>query len=310
MAERLNIPFYAINFEEEFGRIIHYFISEYTAGRTPNPCVVCNTWLKFGKLMDYAESVGAAEIATGHYARLVKTADGRTALCRGLDPSKDQSYVLWGIRPEVLARLRFPVGDYRKEEIRRIAERLGMHHVAEKPDSQEICFVPDQDHARFIRANRAPQDTSGAIVTTDGREVGRHDGVEQFTIGQRKGLGVAFGEPRYVVRIDAKTREVVVGTKEELARRELTARGANWFVRPEGPTECQIKIRYRSPAMPAVVEMLSDDRFRVEFLVPCYGVAPGQAAVCYQRRRSARRRLDRYECATIKSSLHDVANGL
>jgi tRNA-specific 2-thiouridylase len=282
VAERLGIPFYAINFEQEFGRIIHYFIDEYTAGRTPNPCVVCNTWLKFGKLMDYAESVGAAEIATGHYARLAKTAEGRTALCCGLDPSKDQSYVLWGIRPDVLARLRFPVGEYCKEEIRRIADRLGMHHVAEKPDSQEICFVPDQDHARFIRANRAPQDTSGAIVTTDGREVGRHEGVERFTIGQRKGLGVAFGEPRYVVRIDATTREVVVGTKEDLARHELTARGANWFVRPEGPAECQVKIRYRSPAVPAVVEMISDDRFRVEFLAPCYGIAPGQAAVCYR----------------------------
>ncbi len=282
VAERLGIPFYAINFEEEFGRIIHYFISEYTAGRTPNPCVVCNTWLKFGKLMEYAQSVGAAEMATGHYTRLVKTPDGRTALCSGLDASKDQSYVLWGIRPDVLTRLRFPVGDYCKEEIRRIADRLGLHHVAEKPDSQEICFVPDQDHARFIRANRVPQDTSGAIVTTDGREVGRHEGVERFTIGQRKGLGVAFGEPRYVVRIDAQTREVVVGTKEDLARHELTARGANWFVRQEGLTECQVKIRYRSPAVPAVVEMLSEDRFRVEFLAPCYGVAPGQAAVCYQ----------------------------
>jgi tRNA-specific 2-thiouridylase len=282
VAERLNIPFYAINFEEEFGRIIQYFIGEYTSGRTPNPCVVCNTWLKFGKLLDYAASAGAAEIATGHYARLVKTDDGRTAVCRGLDADKDQSYVLWGIRPEVFGRLRFPVGEYRKEEIRRIAERLGLHHVAEKPDSQEICFVPDQDHARFIRANRPPQDTSGAIVTTDGREVGRHEGVEQFTIGQRKGLGVAFGEPRYVVRIDAQTRQVVVGTKEELARHNLAARGANWFFWPEDQLECQVKIRYRSPAVPAVVQRLSEDRFQVEFLEACYGVAPGQAAVCYR----------------------------
>ena len=162
VAERLGIPFYAINFQEEFGRIIQYFISEYTSGRTPNPCVVCNTWLKFGKLVDYADSVGAGQIATGHYARLLQTSDGRLALCRGLDPGKDQSYVLWGIRPEILASLQFPVGDYQKDEIRRIADRLGLHHVAEKPDSQEICFVPDQDHARFIRENRPPQDTSGA----------------------------------------------------------------------------------------------------------------------------------------------------
>jgi tRNA-specific 2-thiouridylase len=238
--------------------------------------------LKFGKLVEYADSVGAGQIATGHYARLVRRPDGRIALCRGLDPAKDQSYVLWGIRPEVLARLQFPVGDYHKEEIRRIADRFGLHHVAEKPDSQEICFVPDQDHARFIRENRPSQDTSGDIVTTGGRVVGRHEGVEKFTIGQRKGLGVAFGEPRYVVRIDSQSREVVVGTRDELARRELSARGANWFSPPQQRLECQVKIRYRSPAIAAKVEILPGDRFRVEFLDPCHGVAPGQAAVCYR----------------------------
>src|SRR5208282_2065624 len=190
--------------------------------------------------------------------------------------------VLWGIRPEALARLQFPVGDYQKEEIRQIADRLGLHHVAEKPDSQEICFVPDQDHARFIRQNRAPQDTGGEIVTTDGRVVGRHEGVEKYTIGQRKGLGVAFGEPRYVVRLDAATREVVVGTKDELARKELFARGANWFFQPGQRFECQVKIRYRSTALDAIVETLPGDRFHVEFQEPCYGVAPGQAAVCYR----------------------------
>ena len=294
VAERLEIPFYAINFEQEFDRIIQYFIAEYTVGRTPNPCVVCNTWLKFGKLVEYADSIGAEHIATGHYARLAPTlpltsgsgagVEGRRlALCRGLDAGKDQSYVLWGIRPEILARLRFPVGDYRKEEVRRIADRLGLQHVAEKPDSQEICFVPDQDHARFVRENRSPQDTSGHIVTTDGRVVGRHEGVERFTIGQRKGLGVAFGEPRYVVRIDPQSREVVVGAKSELARSRLSARGANWFFSPERRFECQVKIRYRSPALPAVVEPLAGDRFDVEFLEPCYGIAPGQAAVCYCR---------------------------
>ena len=282
VAQRLGIPFYAINFEQEFDRIIQYFISEYTSGRTPNPCVVCNTWLKFGKLVDYADSVGAPQIATGHYARLAQMPDGRLALCRGLDPGKDQSYVLWGIRPELLARLQFPVGDYQKDEIRRIAERLGLRRVAEKPDSQEICFVPDQDHARFIREHRPPQETSGQIVTTDGRVAGRHEGVEKFTIGQRKGLGVAFGEPRYVVRIDARSREVVVGLKEELARHELSARGANWFYPPERRFECQVKIRYRSAAVGAIVEILPDARFRVEFPEPCYGVAPGQAAVCYR----------------------------
>jgi len=282
VAEQLGIPFYAINFQEEFGRIIHYFISEYTSGRTPNPCVVCNTWLKFGKLIDYADSIGARQIATGHYARLLQAPDGRTTLRRGLDPGKDQSYVLWGIRPEVLARLQFPVGDYKKEEIRRLADRLGLRHVAEKPDSQEICFVPDQDHARFIRQNRSAQDSSGEIVTTDGRVVGRHAGLEKFTIGQRKGLGIAFGEPRYVVRIDPQSRAVVVGTKDELARQELTARGANWFFPTPRQFECRVKIRYRSSAVAAIVETLPDDRFRVVFPEPCYGVAPGQAVVCYR----------------------------
>jgi tRNA-specific 2-thiouridylase len=182
----------------------------------------------------------------------------------------------------VLARLEFPVGDYGKDEIRRIANRLGFRHVADKPDSQEICFVPDQNHARFVRENRPPQDTSGDIVTTDGRVVGHHEGIEKFTIGQRKGLGVAFGEPRYVVRIDAASRQVVLGTREDLSRRGLTANGANWFLPPSGRCECQVKIRYRSLAAPALVEALSPDRFRVEFLEPCYGVAPGQAAVCYR----------------------------
>ena len=211
VAERLEIPFYAINFEHEFGRIIHYFISEYTAGRTPNPCVVCNTWLKFGKLVEYADSVGAPQIATGHYARLVPTTDGRLALCRGLDPGKDQSYVLWGIRPNSFLGCNFLLAGTRRKKSARLPIDLEMHHVAEKPDSQEICFVPDQDHARFIRENREAQDTSGPIVTTTGAVVGRHEGVERFTIGQRKGLGVAFGEPRYVVRLDAQSREVVVG---------------------------------------------------------------------------------------------------
>ncbi len=282
VAQRLQIPFYAINFEHEFGRIINYFITEYTAGRTPNPCVVCNTWLKFGKLMEYADSVGAGQIATGHYARLVTGADGQVELRCGLDGTKDQSYVLWGIQRDVLTRLQFPVGDYRKEHIRQIAERLGLFHVADKPDSQEICFVPDQDHARFIRENRPPIDTAGEVVTTDGRVVGQHEGVERFTIGQRKGLGIAFGEPRFVVRLDAATRQVVVGTRDDLARTELTAYGANWLFDFESSFTCQVKIRYRSAALEAQVEMLPENRFHVRFLEPCYGVAPGQAAVCYR----------------------------
>lgn len=281
VADVLGIPFYAVNFEQEFAGIVDYFVREYTAGRTPNPCIVCNNRLKFGRLLAYADSVGAELVATGHYARLTATEDGQLALRRGRDSGKDQSYVLFGIPREVLPRLRFPVGEHTKEEIRGFARRLGLR-VAEKPDSQEICFVPDRDHARFVRQHRGGIDTSGEIVTTDGRVVGRHEGLEHFTIGQRKGLRTAFGERRYVVRIESAARRVVIGTRDDLARRELSASGANWLTQPpEGATGCQVKIRYRSPAIGAILEPFPPDRFRVAFDEPCQGVAPGQAAVCY-----------------------------
>ena len=282
VAERLEVPFYAVNFEEEFDRIIDYFVDEYAAGRTPNPCILCNTWLKFGKLFAYADGVGADFVATGHYARLVPAeATGQPALCRGRDSWKDQSYVLFGIDRTRLDRLLLPVGEYRKDDIRQIAGRLGLR-VADKPDSQEICFVPDQDHARLVRRRRGEADTSGEVVTTDGAVVGRHEGIERFTIGQRKGLGIAFGERRFVVRLEPETRRVVVGTREDLARSELTAGEANWLVdEPAGPIRCEVKIRYRSRAVGATVEPLGAGRFAVRFDEPRHGVAPGQAAVCY-----------------------------
>jgi len=287
VADMLDIPFYALNLQREFGRIIEYFVAEYTAGHTPNPCIVCNTWLKFGKLVEYADSVGADFVATGHYARLVPTANGEIALCRGRDESKDQSYVLFGIQRSLLPRLKFPVGEYHKEEIREIAGRVGFA-VAAKRDSQEICFVPDQNHARFVRRHRGEIDTSGEIVTTDGTVVGRHEGFEQFTVGQRKGLRLAFGERRYVVRIEPESRRVVIGTWNELARTELTAGGANWLVQQRPPLpaiRAQVKIRYRSRPVEAVVELLPGNRFLVSFDRPCHGVAPGQAAVCYDGER-------------------------
>jgi len=293
VADALGIPFYAINFQEDFGRIVDYFCDEYVAGRTPNPCIVCNTWLKFGKLLEYADGVAAGFVATGHYARLVLSGQqggyvasvkegGLPALCRGRDPAKDQSYVLFGVSRSLLPRLSLPVGEYRKEEIRRFAAALGLR-VADKPDSQEICFVPDRDHARLVRERRGAVDTSGEIVTTEGRVVGRHGGLEHFTVGQRKGLGVALGGRRYVVRIEPQSRRVVVGTLEELARRDLTAGRANWLVEPPvAPLACEVKIRYRSPAVKATVEPLEGGRFRVRFDEPCRGIAPGQAAVCYE----------------------------
>lgn len=285
VADRLGIPFYAVNLEQDFSRIVEHFVAQYTAGRTPNPCILCNTWIKFGKLFEYADRLNADDVATGHYARLTRMPDGELALCRGIDPAKDQSYVLFGIDRRLLPRLMFPVGGYRKEEIRQSAEEFGLR-VAAKRDSQEICFVPDQDHARFVRERRGAIDTSGEIVTTDGEVVGRHDGFERFTVGQRKGLRVALGEPRYVVRIEPETRRVVIGLREDLARMELTAAGVHWLIDPPcEPLRCQVKIRYRSRATGARVTPLSDGRFHVAFDEACYAVAPGQAAVCYQGER-------------------------
>ncbi len=284
-AAMLDVPFYAVDFHHEFDRIVAYFADEYTAGRTPNPCIVCNTWLKFGKLFEAAHNIGAECVATGHHARVVRYETGDWALCRGRDPAKDQSYALFGIPRHRLPSVRFPVGEYRKEAVRAFAAELGFH-VAEKPDSQELCFVSPGQHAAFVRRRRPQRDTSGEIVTTDGRRVGRHGGIEGFTVGQRKGLRVALGEPYYVVRIEPDTNRVVLGRRDELAREELTAAGANWLVDPpRRPWRCDVKIRYRSPAEPAEVLVLGERRFRVCFERPRHGVAPGQAVVCYQDER-------------------------
>lgn len=291
VADRLDIPFYAVNFEDQFGRIMDYFVEEYSAGRTPNPCVMCNNWLKFGKLVDYADGVGADFVATGHYARLAPDGQGGVpALLRGRDLGKDQSYVLFGLDRGILSRVMFPVGDWRKEDLRGCARDLGLR-VADKPDSQEICFVADGDYASFVRRRREAQaslgtvchdDASGEIVTVDGRLVGRHDGLEHFTIGQRKGLGIALGSPQYVVRLEPAERRVVIGPREALACREATASRANWLIdEPAGSLRCQVKIRYQSKPAPATVEARPGGRIQATFDEPQYGVAPGQALVCY-----------------------------
>ena len=256
VADMLGIPFYTVNFQQEFTRIVDYFVAQYTAGRTPNPCIVCNTWLKFGKLFEYADRLGAEFVATGHYARLVSLPGGEIALCRGRDPSKDQSYVLFGVPRRLLPRLMFPVGEHRKEAIRAMAQRLRLP-VAAKRDSQEICFVPGQDHAQFIRRRRGGADTSGEIITTGGVVVGRHAGFEQFTVGQRKGLRLAFGEPRYVVRIEADSRRVVIGVHDELARNELTAGEANWLVESR---ESRVESGESEPVCSALLRRPLDSR--------------------------------------------------
>lgn len=283
VADRLDIPFHALNFQDAFGRIKDYFVDEYLSGRTPNPCVQCNNWLKFGKLWDFAQQVGANHIATGHYARIEAAQDGHgPSLLMGMDLTKDQSYVLFGLPQNLLEHVLFPVGDKTKVEIRERAKEAGLR-VHDKPDSQEICFVPDQDYAGFIRRYRGEVDTSGELVDTAGKVVGHHQGFEHFTIGQRKGLGVTFGTPRYVVKVEPETKRVVIGHKEDLARTSLEANRLNWFLK-DVPTEfsCSAKIRYLHRPASCHVTRLGPDQIRVDFDDAQYGVAPGQAVVLYE----------------------------
>jgi tRNA-specific 2-thiouridylase len=281
VADRLDIPFYALDFEHEFGRIMDYFADEYAVGRTPNPCVVCNNWLKFGKLWSYGKQFDADYIATGHYVRL-ETIDGEPQLLRGIDPDKDQSYVLFGLRRSLLPKLLFPVGGFRKEEIRNLAREAGLS-VAEKPDSVEICFVPDNDHFAFVKRHRPDRDTSGVIRDTAGTVLAEHDGIEKFTIGQRKGLGFGSASRRYVLQIVPSTHDVVVGDREELFASALRALKMNWLIEaPTGPLHCQAKIRYRASAVPCVVTAGADESAHVAFAEPQSAITPGQAVVLYQ----------------------------
>jgi tRNA-specific 2-thiouridylase len=282
VADRLDIPYYALDFERDFARIMDNFADEYAAGRTPNPCVMCNIWLKFGKLWSYGRQVGADFVATGHYAQVARAADGSLRVARAVDRGKDQSYVLFGLRRELLPHVLFPVGGYTKAEIRAIARTQGLP-VHDKPDSQEICFVPDDDYLGFVRARRPGLDTSGAVVDEDGTPLGRHGGIEAFTIGQRRGLGVALGEPRYVVQIEPMSRTVTVGRRSSLDRRGLEAARFNWQgPEPEGPVPCLAQVRARHAAVAAMVEPLADGKARVVFDAPVPAITPGQAVTVYQ----------------------------
>jgi tRNA-specific 2-thiouridylase len=280
VADRLDIPFYALDFEREFDRVLDYFADEYLAGRTPNPCVVCNSWLKFGHLWDYARQLEADHIATGHYARILGSGAEAELHC-AVDPEKDQSYFLYGLRSEVLPHLLFPIGSYRKDEVRILARKAGLA-VADKPDSVEICFVPDGDHASLVRRRRPDQATAGHYVDTTGNILGNHDGIERFTIGQRKGLGVALGERRYVLKIVPGVNDVVLGDRDELLASGLIASKVNWMMTPPAAARsCLAKIRYRHTPAPATVTRQSDGDVRVEFASPQSAVTPGQAVVFY-----------------------------
>jgi tRNA-specific 2-thiouridylase len=280
VADRLDLPFYALDFEQDFNSVIDYFADEYLAGRTPNPCVVCNSRLKFGRLWDYARGLEADFIATGHYARVAAGPDG-PELRRAADPDKDQSYVLFGLPRELLPRILFPVGGYRKEQVRALAREAGLG-VADKPDSVEICFVPDGDHARLVREHRPGRATAGRVVDAGGRVLAAHDGIERFTVGQRKGLGFAADGRRYVLKIVPGANDVVVGGREGLLASGLVASGVNWLAAPpSGPRACAAKIRYRHPAAAARVTALPGGGARAAFAEPQTAVTPGQAVVFY-----------------------------
>ena len=285
VADKLSIPFYALNLQKDFSRIIDYFVDEYTIGRTPNPCVMCNNWIKFGRLFDYADSIDAEYVATGHYARLVHDQQNQIRLARGIDGTKDQAYVLFGIEQKYLSRMLLPVGGFPKTEIRDVARGISLR-VADKKDSQEICFVTSGHHGDFVRQRRGEIDLSGEIITTDGKVVGRHSGIENYTIGQRKGLGVALGTPHYVVKINRDSRQVVLGSHDELGKTSLQADRTNWLItpEPEKPFRCQAQIRYNSApqdATASISEMNGEKILQVTFDQSVHGIAPGQAVVCY-----------------------------
>jgi tRNA-specific 2-thiouridylase len=289
VADFLSIPYYVLNFQERFeSDVVRPFVERYLAGETPIPCSLCNTEIKFEKFVQSALEIGAERIATGHYARIRRDEQtGRYRLLAGVDRSKDQSYFLFGLTQEQLARSLFPLGDLTKEQVRAIA-RAKQLPVAEKPESQEICFVPSRSYREFIEAYLAEQgqtidDRAGEIVSTDGRVLGEHHGVHHFTVGQRKGLGMAVGSPLYVIQIDRAQNRVVVGRDEELFHRRFTAREVNW-IRPlaEGETiEANVKIRNKHVAAAAQVEACANAEASVEFIEPQRAISPGQAAVFY-----------------------------
>jgi tRNA-specific 2-thiouridylase len=290
VAEQVGIPYYVVNFEQQFEeQVVQPFVEEYLAGRTPIPCTLCNNYIKFDRFLEMADAVGAHHIATGHYARVrYDEASGRYQLLRARDDCKDQTYFLFGLTQGQLSRTLFPLGEMVKPEVRELARQMDLA-VAAKGDSQEICFVPNGDYAAFMKAylkdkGVEPEATHGAIVTTDGRTLGEHDGVHHFTVGQRRGLGIATGEALYVISTDAQTQRVVVGGNDDLLRSRFTAKQVNW-ISIDGikePRGAQVKIRNKHAAAPAMLHATADPtRVEVVFEEAQRAVTPGQGAVFY-----------------------------
>jgi tRNA-specific 2-thiouridylase len=283
VAAAIGIPHYILNFERQFQEtVVANFVGEYAAGRTPLPCAHCNSDLKFSTLLDRAQGLGAAVVATGHYARVEREPDGRWSLRRGVDPGKDQSYFLFSLTQEQLSHAAFPVGPLTKPEVRERARALGLR-VADKPDSQEICFIPDGDYASFVERQIPAAVKAGVVADEQGRALGAHDGVHKFTIGQRKGLGVSSPVPLYVLRIDAESGQVTVGSRDALERRSLTASTVTWTC-GDTPVEWRAvaaQIRHRHRPAAGRVRALPGGRAEFESDEPLSAVTPGQAAVFY-----------------------------
>ncbi len=282
VAMRLGFPYYVFNYEDEFRtEVIDRFVRAYEEGRTPNPCIDCNRFMKFGKLYERARILGCEAVATGHYARVVFE-DGRFLLKKGLDRSKDQSYVLACLTQEQLAHTRFPLGELTKDEVRRLAEENGFYN-AHKPDSQDICFVPDGDYAGFIARTTGRDCLPGDFVLEDGTVVGRHKGITHYTIGQRRGLGIAWSHSLFVKKIDPASNRVILSDDESLYSRETEVSGLNWICWDEPPKEfrCSARIRYRHTEQPALVTVREGGSVRILFDEAQRAATPGQTAVFY-----------------------------
>jgi tRNA-specific 2-thiouridylase len=285
VCHKLGVPYYLIDEAAEFQtRVIQYFADEYKAGRTPNPCVMCNQNLKFGRLIERADQLGAQYIATGHFARLEKSEDGsRVLLKRGRDLRKDQSYFLFSLRQHQLSRAMFPLGEKTKSDTREVARHCNLK-TADKEESMEICFVPDNNYGSFLQQAKLVEKHRGEIVDPAGKVLGHHDGIEFYTIGQRKGLGISSPKPLYVSSLEPSTNRVVVGDESALDRTEFILDRCNWipFDNPPAQIEVSAKIRYNHPGTPATVEPLENGRAKVTLHEPQRAVTPGQAAVFYQ----------------------------